>query len=121
MVKIVASTVKTAEDTVRDLKNWLAVFKTEYDVPEEVMKTLNEKFEEITKKTGNISCKIEGEEVEADEEQQKDVEELIRDVKNWIAVFKTEYEQKMTDEVRKILFEKLEDLAVKIGDIKCKP
>ena len=112
--------MRAAEDTLRDLKNWLAVFKTEYEVPEEIIKVLDEKFEEIAKKVGDISCKIEGEEIEADEEQQKEVEDIIRDTKNWIEVFKTEYEQQMKDEVKEKLFEKLESLAEKIRDIECK-
>ena len=55
--KIDVNAVKNAENSVRDLKNWVAVFSQEYELPEEAVDKLNEKVEEIAKKIGAISCK----------------------------------------------------------------
>lgn len=55
--KLNSSSVKTAEDAVRDLKNWLFVFAKEYDLPKEALDTLHEKIDELAAKIGNIECK----------------------------------------------------------------
>ncbi len=120
MVEVIADTIKDAENCVRDIKNWLAVFKTEYNLPDEVVDKINEKMTTIAEKMGVVSCKITGETVEANDEELKAIEDIVRDTKNWVAVFKTEYEQAMTDEAVNKLNEKLGELAVKAGNIKCK-
>jgi len=51
------STVKDAEDTLRDLKNWVFVFAKEYDLPEEAVKMLHAKVDEVAEKIGLINCK----------------------------------------------------------------
>jgi len=48
--------VKEAENAVRDLKNWIAVFAQEYNLPEEAIKTLHQKIDELAVKIGNIKC-----------------------------------------------------------------
>ncbi|MBI4016365.1 MAG: hypothetical protein HY363_01590 [Candidatus Aenigmarchaeota archaeon] len=55
--KVNAKTVKDAEDAVRDLKNWVFVFAKEYDLPEEAIKMLHAKVDEVAQKIGAISCK----------------------------------------------------------------
>ncbi len=55
--KVNNSSVKTAEDAVRDLKNWLFVFAKEYDLPKEALDTLHKKIDELAVKIGNIECK----------------------------------------------------------------
>jgi len=55
--KVSESSVRTAEDAVRDLKNWVFVFAKEYDLPKEAVDTLHEKIDELAVKIGNISCK----------------------------------------------------------------
>lgn len=119
MVEIIADTVKDAENCVRDIKNWLAVFKTEYELPDEIINKIDEKMTAIAEKMGVVTCKITGETVEASDEELKAIEDIIRDVKNWVAVFKTEYEQQMKEEAVNKLNQKLEELAIKAGNIKC--
>ena len=55
--KIEVETVKTAEDAVRDLKNWIFVFAKEYDLPREALDMLHKKVEEVAMKIGQIQCK----------------------------------------------------------------
>ena len=55
--KVDVNAVRTAEDAVRDVKNWLFVFAKEYDLPKEALDTLQKKIEELAMKIGNIECK----------------------------------------------------------------
>lgn len=48
--------VRDAENAVRDLKNWVFVFAKEYDLPEEAIKTLHQKIDELAVKIGGIKC-----------------------------------------------------------------
>lgn len=43
-------TVKQAADTLRNIKNWTVVFAGEYDLAEEAVSVLQEKFEELGEK-----------------------------------------------------------------------
>jgi hypothetical protein len=45
--------VESIEGDIRDILNWIATFKQEYDIPAEVEKTLNKKLEALAKKVGN--------------------------------------------------------------------
>ena len=55
--KVDAASVRSAEDAVRELKNWLFVFAKEYDIPKEAVDTLQKKIDELAMKIGNIECK----------------------------------------------------------------
>ena len=46
--------IKEVEDEIRDTINWLAVFKQEYDLEAEVVKTLRNKLEKLAKMVGNL-------------------------------------------------------------------
>ncbi len=48
--------VKEAENAVRDLKNWIAVFAQEYDLPEEAKNTLHKKIDELAEKIAGVKC-----------------------------------------------------------------
>ncbi len=48
--------VKEAENAVRDLKNWIAVFAQEYNLPEEAKNTLHKKIDELAMKIAGIKC-----------------------------------------------------------------
>jgi phage shock protein A len=48
--------VKEAENAVRDLKNWIAVFAQEYDLPDEAVKKLQEKVDELASKIAGVKC-----------------------------------------------------------------
>jgi len=39
------------ENEIRNIINWLAVFKEEYGIPEEAVSVLREKLEELAKKS----------------------------------------------------------------------
>lgn len=41
--------VKDIENEIRDIINWVSVFDTEYDLPEEVVSELKERLEKIAK------------------------------------------------------------------------
>ena len=112
MTEIKPETVRNAENAVRDIKNWLAVFKTEYNVPDEAMKILHEKLDEIGTKIGSITCDASG--VNAD--SVKSVADTLALGKQWLATFGPE----LSDEAKKVLHEKLDDLGQKLAAIDCK-
>ena len=39
--------LRAAADEIRDIMNWVAVFKTEYDLPAEVVQTLRKKLSKV--------------------------------------------------------------------------
>lgn len=45
--------VEAIEGEIRDIINWLEVFKEEYDLPAEAEKVLRKKLEALAKKVGN--------------------------------------------------------------------
>lgn len=49
-----AANIRDAENAVRDLKNWLAVFAEEYEIPQEAIDTLHKKIDELAMKIGAI-------------------------------------------------------------------
>ncbi|MBI5065728.1 hypothetical protein HZA97_05825 [Candidatus Woesearchaeota archaeon] len=49
--------IKSVEDDVRDLINWVAVFEKEYDIPKEATEELLNKLHSIAKKVGWLRCK----------------------------------------------------------------
>ncbi len=44
--------VESIEGDIRDILNWIATFKQEYDIPAEVEKTLKKKLQALAKKVG---------------------------------------------------------------------
>jgi hypothetical protein len=114
MADIQVDTVKAAENCVRDIKNWLAVFKTEYDVADEAVKVLHQKLDEIGSGMANIKCSTKG--VEAT--SVRPVASAVRDAKNWLAVFAKEYD--LSGEALGVLHKKFDELGDKLGKIECK-
>ncbi len=108
-------TVRDAENSVRDFKNWLAVFKTEYDMADEAVKVLHQKVDEIGSKIAGITCDPTGK-VKAD--SVKPVSNVLRDTKAWLATFATEYD--VAAEAVKILHENLDKIGQKLAAIECK-
>lgn len=51
------SEVKSIEDEIRDLINWVSVFEKEYDLPKEVTDKLLRKLHSIARKVGWLRCK----------------------------------------------------------------
>ena len=49
-----AANIRDAENAVRDLKNWVAVFAAEYDLPKEAIDTLHKKIDELAMKIAAI-------------------------------------------------------------------
>lgn len=98
--------VKDIEDCIRDTKAWLAVFKREYTVSEEAYDTLLTKLEDIAAKVGKISPKK--------PHTVKPAAEILRNIKNWTAVFAEEYD--LPEEAVSILHEKFEELGEKLRE-----
>ena len=46
--------VKDAENSVRDLRNWIAVFAKEYDLPKNAVDTLHRQVDVLAEKVGKI-------------------------------------------------------------------
>jgi len=51
------NTMKSAEDAVRDLKNWVFVFAKEYDLPKDAIDKLHEQVDRVALKIGQIQCR----------------------------------------------------------------
>ncbi len=98
--------IKDVEDCIRDTKAWLAVFKREYNVPEEAHDTLLTKLEEIATKVGKISPKK--------PQTIKQAADTLRNIKNWLEVFAEEYD--LAEEVVSALHEKFEELGEKLRE-----
>jgi len=108
-------TVRDAENSVRDLRNWLAVFKTEYGVAEEAYKKLHDKIEELGTKIGGITCSVPG---KVDANSVKPASNTLRDAKAWLATFATEYS--LAAEAVKVLHENFDKVGQKLAAIDCK-
>ena len=50
MAEIDDNVLVEVQNEIRDIVNWVAVFKEEYDLPEEVVNKLKERLEAITTK-----------------------------------------------------------------------
>jgi len=114
MKRIMPDKVHSAANCLRDIKNWIAVFKTEYDIPREAVRVLNKEIEEIADAMNGITCTLKG----VDVKTVRPVANNIRDVKNWIAVFVDEYE--LPKETVKVLRNKLDQLAKAVAKIDCR-
>ncbi|GEM_PF-1588080 len=114
MEKIRPETVAAAENAVRDTKNWLAVFKTEYDVPDEAVKKLHEKLDQISDNMRGLKCTSKG----ADPNSVRPVSNALRDLKNWLATFAEEYD--LAEEAVKVLTQNMDKIGQKLALIECK-
>ncbi len=108
-------TVRDAENSVRDVRNWLAVFKTEYGISEEAYKTLHSKIEELGAKIGGITCSVPG---KVDANSVKPASNTLRDAKAWLATFANEYS--LAPEAVKVLHDNFDKVGQKIAAIECK-
>lgn len=115
MTEVKPETIKNAEDVVRDVRNWLAVFKTEYNIADEAYDKLHQKVEEIGAKIGGITCDASGD-VKAESVQP--VSDALADFKQWLAVFKTEYD--LSEETVKVLHDEVDKIVDKVSAIECK-
>ena len=52
MAEISDDALRALTDKIRDLRNVVAVFTTEYDLPEEVTDTISEKLEDLARTLG---------------------------------------------------------------------
>lgn len=107
-------TVVAAENAVRDTKNWLAVFRTEYKVPDEAVKILHQKLDEISDNMRGLKCTPKG----ADPNSIRPVSSALRDLKNWLATFAQEY--KLSAETVKVLHQNMDKIGQKLALIECK-
>lgn len=105
--------VADVENTVRDFKNWLSAFKTEYDIDAEAMNVLHDKIDEFSDKCKGIKCDNAG---KVDPSSIKPVANTLRDVKNWLATFASEYD--IAGEAVKVLHKELDKIGDKLAKIK---
>ena len=115
MANVDIKPVRDVENAVRDLKNWLAVFKTEYDVADEAVKILHQKVDEFSDKLRAIKCDASGK-VNAD--SVKPVSNTLRDAKAWLATFAKEYD--LAEEAVRILHENFDKVGDKLRAVECK-
>jgi len=106
--------VNEAENSVREFKNWLAVFKTEYDVADEAVEVLNKKADSLAEQIGQISCDSEGK-VAAD--SVKPASNALRDAKTWLATFAQEYD--LAEETVKVLHEQFDKVGESLASLEC--
>lgn len=114
MSEVKPETVMNTENVVRDVRNWLAVFKTEYDIADEAYDKLHHKIEEIGTKVAGIKCDAEG----VEEESVKPVSDTLAETKQWLAVFAEEYD--LAEEAVKVLTEQFDKIGEKLAAIECK-
>lgn len=115
MTEVKPETVMAAENVVRDVRNWLAVFKTEdNNVSEEAYKKLHGKIEEIGTKIGGIKCDAEG----VEEESVQPASNALAEAKQWLAVLAKEYD--LSEETVKVLTENFDKIGEKLAAIECK-
>jgi len=105
--------ISDVENSVRDFKNWLAAFKTEYGIAAEAMNVLHDKVDEFSDKCKGIKCDNSG---KVDPSSIKPVANTLRDIKNWLAAFASEYD--IADEAVKVLHTELDKVGQKLADIK---
>ncbi len=107
--------VRNVENSVRDVKNWLAVFKTEYKIADEAVKVLNQKIEELGTKVGGIKCDVSG---KVDASSVKPVSNVLRDAKAWLATFAKEYD--LPAEAVKVLHQNFDKIGAALAAVDCK-
>jgi len=112
MAKSNNNTVADVENSVRDVRNWLATFKIEYSLSDEAYERLHEKIEEIGARVGDI--KHVGGKVDA--ATVKPAANALRDAKNWLAVFIEEND--LDEEAVDVLHEKFDEIGQKMGKVK---
>jgi len=113
MTEVKPETVIATENVVRDVRNWLAVFKTEYDIPDEAYDKLHKKIEEIGTNVGNIKCLPAG----VDPDSVKPASDALTDAQQWLAVFADEYD--LSEETLKVLEDNFEKIATHLTKIEC--
>ena len=89
--------VSPIANALREAKNWLAVFKTEYDMADEAIEKLHAKLDEL----GNALTSV-------TEESAEPAATALTEAKNWLAVFKTEYD--LSDETVEVLHKKFDEI-----------
>lgn len=107
-----ADTVKQAENVVRDARNWLAVYREEFNFPQEAVDKFHQKIDEIAEKIGKITCNG-----DIDVNASRAAADSVRDINNWLAVFKEEYD--FPEEVWTQVHKKFDEIAEKIKLLEC--
>lgn len=107
--------VRNVGNVVRDVRNWLAVFKTEYDIPKEAYDVLHKKIEELGSKMVGIKCDVSG---KVAPDSMRSVTNALRDAKAWLATFASEYD--LAKEAVKILHENFDKIGDALAKIDCK-
>lgn len=105
--------ISDVENSVRDFKNWLSAFKTEYDIAPEAMNVLHDKLDEFSEKCKGIKSDKSG---NVDPSSIKPVSNILRDIRNWLAAFASEYD--LSKEAIAVLTAELDGIGKKLAEIK---
>lgn len=115
MADVIDKSVRNVENTVRDFKNWLSVFKTEYGVADEAMRVLHQKVDEFSDKLRGVKCDVSG---KVSPDSMKPAANTLRDAKAWLAVFAQEYD--FSDEAKKVLHDNFDKVGDALAKVDCK-
>ena len=94
--------VSPVANALREAKNWLAVFKTEYDVADEPMEKLHAKLDELGTKLAEITA-----------ESAEPAATVLTEVKQWLSVFKDQYS--LSDETVEVLHKKFDEIGAALA------
>jgi hypothetical protein len=107
--------IRNVENIVRDVRNWLAVFKTEYGISGEAYDVLHKKIEELGSKMAGIKCDASG---KVSGDSMKPVANTLRDTKAWLAEFASEYD--LAKEAVKVLTQNFDKIGDALAKVDCK-
>lgn len=115
MANVNVKSVRDVENAVRDFKNWLAVFKTEYDVSDEAVKILHGKVDAFSDSLRGLKCDASG---KVDANSVKPVSNILREAKAWLATFAKEYN--LAEEAVKVLHQNFDKVGDALRAVECK-
>jgi hypothetical protein len=113
--KVDDKSVRNVENIVRDVRNWLAVFKTEYGISGEAYDVLHKKIEDLGSKMAGIKCDASG---KVAPDSIRPVANVLRDAKAWLAEFASEYD--LADEAVEVLHENFDKIGSALAKVDCK-
>jgi len=112
MTELRPESVRNAENAVRDTINWLAVFKTESEVPDEAVQKIREQLDSVGTKIGDIKCDESG----VDASSCQAAADALAAAKQWWGVFSAD----MGDEAKKVMHEQLDGIGTALAAIETK-
>ncbi len=115
MTDVNVKSIRDVENAVRDFKNWLAVFKTEYNIADEAVRILHEKADAFSDSLKGLKCDASG---KVDANSVKPVANVLREAKAWLATFAKEYN--LAEEAVKVLHQNFDKVGDALRAVECK-